>query len=234
MSGLAQFERDGVATVRAVIAPIEADQLVADFTRWQADQPASAAAGIRNLLRELPAVGTVASHPGVRQLVGSVLGEAAFPVRALWFDKTAAVNWKVPWHQDLAIAVAERREVPGFTGWSLKDGVLHVHAPTEVLSAMVTVRLQLDDCGPDQGPLRILPGSHLHGRLGAAEISQWRQQVSETVCTGVKGDGVMMRPLLLHASSTATRPGHRRVLHLEFAAAELPGGLRWAFRPASA
>jgi hypothetical protein len=36
-----------------------------------------------------------------------------------------------------------------------------------------------------------------------------------------------MRPLLLHASSPAQRPGHRRVIHLEFAAGELPGGLEW-------
>ncbi|HEX6908763.1 MAG TPA: hypothetical protein VF142_00130 [Longimicrobium sp.] len=38
---------------------------------------------------------------------------------------------------------------------------------------------------------------------------------------------LVMRPALLHASSPATRPGHRRVVHLEFAADELPHGLQW-------
>ncbi len=36
-----------------------------------------------------------------------------------------------------------------------------------------------------------------------------------------------MRPLLLHASSAASVPLHRRVIHLEFAAAMLPLGLEW-------
>lgn len=37
-----------------------------------------------------------------------------------------------------------------------------------------------------------------------------------------------MRPLILHASGSAQAPAHRRVIHLEFAAAALPGGLEWA------
>jgi hypothetical protein len=36
-----------------------------------------------------------------------------------------------------------------------------------------------------------------------------------------------MRPLLLHASSSCVVPKSRRVIHLEFAAAELPHGLDW-------
>ncbi len=36
-----------------------------------------------------------------------------------------------------------------------------------------------------------------------------------------------MRPLLLHASASGTNPGHRRVIHLEYAAVSLPGGLEW-------
>ena len=34
-----------------------------------------------------------------------------------------------------------------------------------------------------------------------------------------------MSPLLLHASSKATRPDHRRVIHLEFCSASLPPGM---------
>ena len=36
-----------------------------------------------------------------------------------------------------------------------------------------------------------------------------------------------MRPLLLHASSASQSPRHRRVIHLEYAADPLPGGLVW-------
>jgi hypothetical protein len=44
-----------------------------------------------------------------------------------------------------------------------------------------------------------------------------------------------MRPLLLHASSAAVRPQRRRVVHIEYAAPELSGGLEWyeAVRPSS-
>jgi len=36
-----------------------------------------------------------------------------------------------------------------------------------------------------------------------------------------------MRPLTLHASSAATSPSHRRVLHIEYITGGLPGGLEF-------
>ena len=38
---------------------------------------------------------------------------------------------------------------------------------------------------------------------------------------------MLMRPLLLHASSSSSKPEPRRVIHLEYAADDLPGGLEW-------
>jgi ectoine hydroxylase-related dioxygenase (phytanoyl-CoA dioxygenase family) len=160
-------------------------------------------------------------------LVEPILGPGCFAVRVLWFDKTPDANWKVPWHQDLAIAVQARAEVDGFGGWSEKAGVTHVQPPTWLLERMVTVRLHLDDCGPNRGPLRVLPGSHHEGRLQPAQIQQWQQEQRATECVVNAGDAILMRPLLLHASSEATTPGHRRVLHIEFANTDLPGGLQW-------
>ena len=53
----------------------------------------------------------------------------------------------------------------------------------------------------------------------------------ETECLrrlhGFAGGVLAFFPLLLHSSSPAARPGHRRVVHLEFAAATLPQGLEW-------
>ena len=40
-------------------------------------------------------------------------------------------------------------------------------------------------------------------------------------------DALLMRPLLVHASSKATAPAQRRVLHFLFGPAHLPDGLRW-------
>lgn len=192
---------------------------------WAADT----GAGLRNLL-DLLAVAEVARGCVLTDLVAPILGPDAFAVRAILFDKTPDANWKVTWHQDLTIAVRERREVPGFTSWSEKAGVSHVQPPVSILANMLAVRLHLDDCGLDNGPVRVLPGSHLHGRIAEPDIPGWRQRVAEVVCTVPRGGVLLMRPLLLHASSPATSPSRRRVLHIEYAANELPGGLEWKWR----
>lgn len=50
---------------------------------------------------------------------------------------------------------------------------------------------------------------------------------SSTVITGSPGSVLLMRPLLLHASSPAIRPVKRRVEPLEYCAMDLPAGLDW-------
>jgi ectoine hydroxylase-related dioxygenase (phytanoyl-CoA dioxygenase family) len=111
----------------------------------------------------------------------------------------------------------------------VKRGVTHVQAPSDALARIVTMRLHLDDCPEDNGPLRVIPRSHTEGILGRAEITA-RTKSDETTITAKVGDALFMRPLLLHASSPAERPAHRRVLHLEFAPPDLlPEGFDWAF-----
>jgi Phytanoyl-CoA dioxygenase (PhyH) len=190
-------------------------------------QRAGSIYGIRNLLSVVPEVRQLAESARIRAWVEPVLGRGAFPVRGLLFDKPAHANWKVPWHQDVTIAVRERLEVPCFRCWSVKSGVLHVQPPVPVLERMLAVRLHLDDCGEANGPLRVLPGSHRRGRLDPRAIQEWRERVAPVACLVPRGGLLLMRPLILHASSPALRPGHRRVIHLEFAADPLPGGLRW-------
>lgn len=135
-------------------------------------------------------------------------------------------NWRVAWHQDLTIAVRERKTVEGFGPWTTKDGVLHVQPSAEVMNGILAIRLHLDESASDNGPLRVIPGSHREGRLSAERISSWHKQESIT-CTVPRGGALLMRPLLLHASSACAVPKPRRVIHLEFAAAELPHGLDW-------
>lgn len=164
--------------------------------------------------------------PEVRALTRLMPG--LHPVRGILFDKLPGANWKVPWHQDVTVAVRERRDVEGFRNWTVKDGIPHVHPPVEVLEGMVALRLSLDDCTPANGPLRVVPGSHRRGRLPKPEVLRLGHSGPEVVCCVPAGGAVLMRPLLIHASSKAERPGHRRVIHLEFASGILPGGLEWA------
>jgi len=183
--------------------------------------------GLRHVAKRVPAVAAVAASEVVLGPVKRVLGSDASLVRSLLFDKTPDANWNVAWHQDVTIAVRERREVPGFGGWSVKESVPHVQPPAEVLAHVLAVRIHLDDCGRENGALRVLPGSHSHGRLSNEAVEAWRARIAETVCTARAGDALLMRPLLLHASSAAIRPAHRRVLQLEYGAGTLPGGLEW-------
>jgi ectoine hydroxylase-related dioxygenase (phytanoyl-CoA dioxygenase family) len=181
---------------------------------------------MRNLLR-LTKVRELADSRCVRSIVDGVLGPGARVVRGLLFDKTPEANWKVAWHQDLSIAVRERRETPGYGPWSIKAGIQHVQPPAKVLENMLTIRLHLDDCGTDNGPLRVIPGSHAHGVLNPQQVERLREQPAHTCVVGA-GGAFIMRPLILHASSSASVPRHRRVVHLEYAAIELSGGLQWA------
>ena len=183
---------------------------------------------VRNLMSVVPAVGELARSREMRRLVEPALGAGAVPVRAILFDKTPGANWKVAWHQDLSIAVRERLDVPGFGPWSVKAGVPHVQPPVGVLERMLTVRLHLDDCGPGNGPLLVLPNSHAAGVLSPDAVRGWRARVPAVACHVPAGGALLMRPLLLHASSAATAPRHRRVVHVEYASGDLPGGLAWA------
>ncbi len=224
-----QFDRDGFQTVPELVSAQLCDQIVNEFS--QSSRPSdnrSRRGGIRNALRLSPTAKSVANSPEILSLISQWIGGTPFPVRAILFNKTNEANWGVPWHQDLAIAVAERVELPGFSAWSVKDGVLHVNPPVSVLEGMVTMRLHLDDCSDANGALRILPGSHREGELSNEAISRWAQETVAVTCELRKGGALFMRPLLLHASSPAKNPSHRRVLHVEYAAKELPHGLKWA------
>lgn len=185
--------------------------------------------GVRNLLEVLPEAAEIAADPVLRRLAEAVLGPGCFAVRGTLFDKNPAANWSLFWHQDSIITVREKRDVPGFSKWSQKAGVWHVEPPHDVFERMLTLRLHLDDCAHDNGPLRVLGGSHAGGWLDD-EIDQWKQRGRETVCVVPAGGVVAMRPLLLHASSASQLPRHRRVLHIEYAAEDLPGGLEWNVR----
>lgn len=152
----------------------------------------------------------------------------ARPVRAVLFDKTPARNWAVAWHQDRTIAVRRRIAVEGFGPWSTKAGLVHVEPPFGLLEEMVTIRIHLDDCGPDNAPLLIAVASHRLGRVAAAETAGRAQALEVVTCVAETGDVWLYATPILHASAKAATPARRRVLQVDFAAGGLPGGLEWA------
>ena len=183
-------------------------------------------AGRRALLRT-PAVAKLASSALLLDLVRPHLKSEPRPVRGIYFNKSAEINWLVAWHQDLTLGLRRRIDLNGFGPWSIKDGVPHVQPPVELLEQMLTVRLHLDHCDETNGALRVIPGSHALGRLTAERIKQLSEHSDAVVCRLSAGDALLMSPLLLHASSRSQNPGHRRVLHIEYAAFSLPSELQW-------
>ena len=183
-------------------------------------------AGMRHALA-LPSIAALAWDSRMLKLAREVLGKKAFPYHATLFDKSPDANWLVAWHQDTALPLRERRDTPGWGPWSLKRGVVYAHAPASALSKMLALRVHLDDSTAQNGPLRVLPGSHAQGVLTDAHIHQLASRISPVECVVSQGGILAMRPLLIHASSKSRSEKKRRVLHIEYAAsAVFANGLR--------
>lgn len=212
-----QLETDGYAVAPACLNEETVQRLSAELGETSYAK--------RNLLA-LPVVRELAASGPVRSIAEAVLGKHCFAVKGTFFNKTQESNWKVAWHQDLTIMVRKRKDVAGFGPWTVKEGIVHVQPTAIVLSRILAIRLHLDASEEDNGPVRVVPGSHKQGRLSADEVLAYRKE-GTVVCTVLRGGTLLMRPLLLHASSVCVTPKARRVVHLEFAAEELPDGLEW-------
>ena len=183
--------------------------------------------GRRDILKDVPAIASLAISRRLRDIVVPVLGRGAAAVRALFFDKTPAANWRLGWHQDRAVSVASKCLTGGFGPWTVKAGVHHALAPAHVLESMVAVRLHLDDADATNGALEFILGSHAVGVLAAHEVGEYAASHSTRVCETQSGDAVLMRPLTIHRSAKSDSARHRRVIHIEYAAGPLPAPLEW-------
>jgi hypothetical protein len=225
------FEQQGFSVLPDVFTKPEVSSLIDSISRIGRDESVRSRGGVyavRNLLRLCPVIGDLARSPRVRSIVEEIFPDEAIAVRATLFDKTAGANWLVPWHQDLTVCVVARLDVSGYGPWTRKAGVWHVQPPPSILERMLSVRIHLDDCGESNGALRVLPGTHRLGRLPAGAIAEHQRSGAEVSCVAGAGGVVLMRPLLLHASSAASKATHRRVIHIDYASCPLDGGLQWA------
>jgi hypothetical protein len=193
----------GVSELCALAREIEATSL----TRSRA--------GIRHLLN-LPAIKALAHDPRLIELAANELGCQPIPFGATLFDKSNETNWLVVWHQDTALPLVGRSAAVGWGPWSEKQGVTYAHAPASALQSVVALRIHLDNSTTTNGPLRVLPGTHTQGVLTDEAIQALARQIAPVACTVDRGGIVMMRPLLVHASSKVETPTPRRVIHIEY------------------
>lgn len=228
---LAKFETDGFFIIKDALDEKTALNLTDALSQIKSPKSSSRKPetiyGVRDLLNLSSSIREFSQSIGVRKIAESILGENAKVVRAIYFDKTAEANWKVPWHQDLTIAVRQKIMTEGFSAWSIKADIPHVQPPINILENMLTLRFHLDDTDETNGALKVIPKSHLKGRLNGDQIKTEIQNNSAKLCCTEQGDCLVMRPLLLHSSSAGTEPKSRRVIHFEFSADILPNNLNW-------
>lgn len=213
------FDDDGFEIVPGLLSSDECDALA------KAVSAKAAGVGSRNLL-DLEAVARTAERLRDHQLLRNLLGEDYRVVQCTLFSKGVHTSWSVAPHQDLSIPLDRRTDLPGWSGWSKKEGVWFVQPPVSVLEQLVAVRLQLDDHSAETGPLEVVPGTHTSGRLSGPNIAELaaRERIK---CLVPQGGAVVMRPLLIHSSGKPSFPRDRRVLHYLYGPA-LPLGLEWA------
>jgi hypothetical protein len=229
---LRQLEEDGFQSLPHVFSASQVDAMISGLESALASNQngairseAGTLYAARNVLALWPEAARVWRVSPLDEILRATLGHELGLVRALFFDKPPGQSWALPWHKDLTVAVRDNRlPSPHFSKPTRKAGVPHVEAPHEVLEAMLTARIHLDEVTEENGPLKVIPGSHRTGKLLQLGVIQPR-----TLLAG-RGDVLLIRPLVAHCSNPSqdhTRR-HRRVLHLEFAAREkLPNGYAW-------
>lgn len=222
------FQREGVCVIPRVLS---ADAIAEIVTLCEPllEQTDNRGVGVRRVLLRSPRLAKELDAVELLKKLTPFLGSNAQIIRAILFNKTPSANWLVPWHQDRTIAVRERKEMPGYGPWAVKDGEHHCQPPLDVLESIITVRLHLDPCPADAGPMRVLAGTHRLGVLDPSSIDLLSQSRQVIEVTPDAGDVVVTTPLAVHSSPKATRlAGHRRVLHLDYSSFSLPDGLCWA------
>src|SRR5215470_5343267 len=185
-------------------------------------------AGARNLM-SIPVIEAAAKDERLLRIARRALGDGAVPFRATLFDKSALANWLVVWHQDTALPLESRNDSAEWGPWSMKAGILYAHAPASALSRVLALRISLDASTSENGPLRVIPGSHLGGVLSDDEILELARTRENIDAIVPRGGVLAMRPMLVHSSSKSRGSELRRVVHIEYADDfDLGPGLRLA------
>jgi len=192
------------------------DEVSALLQQLRSEQLPRTRAGVRHAMRSTN-VAQISRDQRMMKIARRILGNGAIAFRATLFEKFPDSNWLVAWHQDTALPLRERREVAGWGPWSVKDGVNYAHAPAEALKKVVALRIHLDDSTIDNGPLRVLPGTHTRAVLTDDEMHAIAERTHGVDCLMPLGGVVAMRPLVIHASSKSRTENPRRVLHIKYA-----------------
>lgn len=172
----------------------------------------------------------IAKLTGLSELnaIAARLLPGARPVRVVAFNKTAARNWTLPWHQDRVVALRERLDVADFTNWTNKSGIWHAEPPIELLHRMIFARVHLDPTDENNGCLQLALGTHAYGKIAAAKAESIAATAPIESCVAERGDVLFANALILHRSSPSCSDADRRAIRVDYCAEPLPPPLEWA------
>jgi ectoine hydroxylase-related dioxygenase (phytanoyl-CoA dioxygenase family) len=215
----------GYAVHERVFSDQECEALLADLS----ESTDLSKAGVRNLMR-FEAVRRLATDSRLIALTSQLTGTELIPFKATLFNKAGKANWLVAWHQDTALPIDADLTADGWGPSSVKEGVMFSHAPSEVLGRILALRIHLDASASDNGPLRVIPGSHKQRITDEVEFRRIVDAGPQVELIVGRGGVIAMNPLLIHASSKCSRDEPRRVLHIEYAETmAIESGVRLAF-----
>lgn len=221
---------DGFVVIDKVFSTDEINSILQTISEADTSRPSFRKTAdlfaIRQFLKEVPDAKELILTERLHSIISQVFGDDYFLTKSIYFDKPEGSNWFVAYHQDLTISVDKKLNVKGFGPWTVKQNQFAVQPPLDILENNFTIRVHLDDADENNGALKVIPQSHLKG-VYRPETIDWTVE-TETICKVEKGGIMIMRPLLLHASSRTTNNNKRRVVHLEFSNCTLPDTLHWS------
>ena len=206
------FEDEGFTIISDVFIPSEINTIERRIKKVLDD-----GVGTRNMLK-LEWIRSLSDKLKHSPSIGKYLPTDSVSVQCTYFNKDKNTNWYVTPHRDLSIPVRKKIDSDAWTGWSVKEGVTFGQPPKSVLENLLIVRIHLELNNSENGALEVVPGSHNSEDNNGERI----------ICEVPKGGALVMRPLLIHASSKL-RIGTRRVLHFVFGPAKLPDQAEWAY-----
>jgi ectoine hydroxylase-related dioxygenase (phytanoyl-CoA dioxygenase family) len=152
----AALERDGYALLPAVFTAAEAEQLRTEidvaFERYPAERGRSDREEFRyQMLNRSAACQAAVMHPGILAVIEPLLGDDCHVIaNTAWRNPPDFKGG--PWHCDGGPHVPRAEGVP----WDDR-----IPYPVFAIGAHIYLR----DCGPQDGPTAVVPGSHRSGRL---------------------------------------------------------------------
>lgn len=140
----------------------------------------------------------IALHPALMEVVGRIMGEPAALYQDQALIKPPRIGREKPWHQD------------------------HAYFDLPLGTTVVGAWIALDEAGPDNGCMHVIPGSHLDGPVVHFQRRDW--QICDTDVATERDVMVPLRPggcllfhaLIHHGTPSNNSPKRRRALQFHY------------------